>query len=197
MTDQLDAFVRGFCARKNITREEFYIRLLGRTARERATTSSLDLLWWMNAKINLNVRYPGNKQLSFFFQKYRESVRDDIKEPDHINFLTALSYKNEGILKSLNVQKGDTLINVYFDQAFSWYKKVNPVYLEQQQGIIGISGADAMIVPRKTLFIYPDLRFSFHPTEPRAFFISILLMYFWNTLCIINCLMLFILTLMI
>ncbi len=170
--DQLDEFVKGYCLRKKITEEEFYARLLGRTIHERATVSSLDLLWWMNVKLNLNLRYSDNAKLSFFFKKYRESVESTIKDIDQRNLLIALSYKNEGILKTMHDEvpgKGEPAINDYFDQAVSWFNKVTPAYLQQPEKIIGNTGADEMVAPRKTLFIYPDLRLSFHPLEPRAF----------------------------
>jgi energy-coupling factor transporter ATP-binding protein EcfA2 len=170
MEDNLDEFVKGYCAIKNIPEEEFYAHLLGRTARERATAASLNLLWWMDAKMNLNLRYSSRDQLAFFYNKYRKTVEATITDPDQRNLLTALSYKNEGILISLGKQEADTATKRYFDLALSWYKKVNPSYLAQTQNIIGISGSDQMIVPRKTLFIYPDFRLAFHPMEQRSFY---------------------------
>ncbi len=132
--DKLDEFVKGYCSRKKIPEEEFYARLIGRTIHERATVSSLDLLWWMNVKLNLNLRYSDNAQLSFFFNKYRETVQSTIKDIDRKNLLTALSYKNEGVLKTMHDEapgKGEPAINDYFDQAVSWYNKVSPAYLQQ------------------------------------------------------------------
>ncbi|MGL6266448.1 MAG: hypothetical protein ACRC2O_00930, partial [Chitinophagaceae bacterium] len=126
----------------------------------------------MNTKINLNLRYSRNNQLSFFFNKYREVVRATISEEDQKNLLLALSFKNEGVLKSLHaepLQKNEISVTGYFEEALLWYKKVNPVYLQQMDKIIGRSGADEMIVPRKTLFIFPDLRLRYMPIEPRAF----------------------------
>lgn len=172
-SDQLDAFVKGYCKRKTISEEDFYSRLLGRAAHERATAASLDFYWWMNVKINLNDRYSSNEQLAFFFNKYRETLLSTIPEEEERNFLIALSFKNEGLLKSLNKKqnnKPDSTIDKYFEQAVAWYKKVNPSYLEQKLSIVGISGSDEMSVSRKTLFIYPDFRVGFHPYEPRSFF---------------------------
>ncbi len=170
--DQLDAFAKGYCARKKITEEEFYLRILDRTVLERATVGSLDLLWWMNTKINLNLRYSRNDQLSFLFNKYRERVQATIADADQKNLLTALSFKNEGLIKSLHseqIRKDERSISENFDEAVSWYRKVSPAYLKQADQIIGSSGADELTVSRKTLFIYPDLRLRFHPIEPRNF----------------------------
>ncbi|WP_373497200.1 hypothetical protein, partial [Aquiflexum sp.] len=85
----------------------------------------------------------------------------------------ALSFKNEGILKGINYEdpkKDELSVVQFFDKAFEYYKSVSPSYLEQTTSVIGVSGADIMIVPQKFLFIYPDLRIGFHPLEPRSFF---------------------------
>ena len=171
-TDKLDQFAKGYSFRKKITEEEFYSRILDRTVLERASIGSLDLLWWMNTKINLNLRYSRNDQLGFFFNKYREIVQETISDGDQKNLLTALSFKNEGVLKSLHAEsipENERSITGYFEEAVSLYRKVNPAYLRQMEEIVGVSGSDQMIVPRKTVFIYPDLRLRYTPIEPRNF----------------------------
>jgi hypothetical protein len=169
---QLDAFVEGYCLRKKITEEEFYNRLTARMAHERATVGSLDLMWWMNNKINLNTRYSSNEQIGFFSRKYRERVAATVTNMDERNLLIAISFKNEGILRSMNNETIADKISVskYFDSAFAVYKQVSDAYLSQQGSIIGVSGADELVGPKKTLFIYPDFRARFHPTEPRNFY---------------------------
>jgi energy-coupling factor transporter ATP-binding protein EcfA2 len=171
--DQLDAFVSGYCMRKKITEEEFYNRLLGRTIHDFFSTASLDLMSWMINKINLNLSYSRNNQLSFFFNKYRERIQATLSDPDQINLLTALSFKNEGLMKALHSEKiinEDKSVTAYFEEAVFWYRKVNPAYLRETEKIVGNSGADEMVVPRNTLFIYPDLRPRYIPGEPRSFF---------------------------
>ena len=169
----LDAFVQGYCSRKKITEVEFYDRMTARMAHERATAGSLDLLWWMDNKINLNTRYSSNEQIGFFFRKYRERIAATVPNIDERNLLTALAYKNEGIIRSMN---NETLVidkipvKIYFDSALVMYRQVSDAYLMQQETIIGISGADQLVTPKKTQFIYPDFRPSFHPTEPRSFY---------------------------
>jgi hypothetical protein len=127
----------------------------------------------MNAKLNLNLRFCSYSQLSFFFNKYRNRIATTIIDPDQKNFLTAISFKNEGILKSQYKEplgKDEQSVKEYFDQAISWYRKVNPSYLAKPESIVGSSGSDEMVVPIKTLFIFPDFRTAFHPMEPRSFF---------------------------
>ena len=59
---------------------------------------------------------------------------------------------------------------VYFEEAVSWYQESEYRHIcNRWIKFIGNSGADEMIVPRKTLFIYPDLRLRSTPIEPRNF----------------------------
>jgi energy-coupling factor transporter ATP-binding protein EcfA2 len=172
-TDQLDAFVNGYCLRKKITAEEFYVRLLGRNIRSFEAAGNLRLYNWMDENQNLNLQFCSKKQLTFFYNKYREVVQSTIKDADQKNFLMALSFKNEGILKSLNKEpsaKDDLDTKGFFDKAVSFYNSVNPKYLEVAITVMDASSVDEIVLPRKLLFIYPDLRTSFHPLEPRSFF---------------------------
>ena len=171
-TDQLDAFVQGYCSRKKISGEEFYSRLIARCLRERGTAAVLDLYWWMNAKLNLNLRFSSRVQLSYFCNKYRELVQSTIKDADQKNFLMALSFKNEGILKSINHEqpaKGELTVKEDFDQAVLWYGKVNTAYLAVPVSM-SLSSADEQVAPRRDQFIFPDYITAFHPFEPRSFF---------------------------
>ena len=170
--DQLGAFVSGYCSRKNINEEEFYARLIGRTLHSYNAVGNLELYPWMNNIQNLNLQFSSRNQLSFFFNKYREGVQSIIKDPNQKNFFMALSFKDEGILKSLYKEppaRDELRVKELFDKALSFYNSVNPQFLEQAIQVI-TSGSDVMNVPRKFLFIYPDLRTSFHPSEPRSFF---------------------------
>jgi energy-coupling factor transporter ATP-binding protein EcfA2 len=172
-TDQLDDFVNGYCIRKNIPAEEFYMRLLGRFMMGNQTVGNLDLYSWMQDTENLNLQFAGVPQMSWFFNKYRDVVQTTMKEKDQQHFLTALSYKNEGILKSLyeNPTGNKKFTGTkYFDSATMHYRMVNNGFLEQPIPVITTSGADLMNVPRKYLFLYPDIKTSFHPFEPRSFY---------------------------
>ena len=172
-TDNLNDFVSGYCARKKISEEEFYSRLLGRTLHAINIATNLDLYWWTGAKSNLNLQLSSRDQLSFFYAKYREVVQATIQNPDQRNFLLAVSFKNEGISKSLNKEqlaRGELTTAQYFDKAVEHYKRISPTYLEQPVKAVGNAGADEIVVPRKYFFVYPDIKTAFHPLEPRSFF---------------------------
>ncbi|RPA66749.1 ATP-binding protein [Cyclobacteriaceae bacterium YHN15] len=169
----LDEFVKGYISRKNISSEEFYARLLGRMLKSSNTTFNLHLIGFMDDRQNLNLQFSDREQISYFYAKYRKTVLSDIKDPNERNYLLALSFKNEGILKAINLeeQKNEDLsVNQLFDKAFEYYKLVPTSYLEQTTSVIGAAATDDIIVPRKFLFIYPDLRIGFPPLEPRSFF---------------------------
>jgi hypothetical protein len=167
----LDSFVQGYCTRKRTTPEDFYARLTGRMIRERATAAALDLYWWMNKKLNLNTRFASRADMGFFLGKYREAIQAH-PDPEHRKFYTATAYKHEGVLKSINATDQPGMaeeIRRLFDQAMAAYATVSPAYRNEQIKTIGFSGTDNLAIPRKNLFIYPDLRVEFHPLEPRSF----------------------------
>jgi energy-coupling factor transporter ATP-binding protein EcfA2 len=169
----LENFVRGYSLRKNISSEEFYARLLGRMLKSGNTAANLHLFGFMNDRQNLNLQFSDRAQIGYFHDKYRQTVLSEIKDSNEKNFLMTLSFKNEGILKGVNKEESsqnELSVTQLFDKAIEYYKMVSPSYLEQNTSIIGVAGADMMIVPRKFLFIYPDIRISFPPLEPRSFF---------------------------
>ncbi|WP_373524146.1 hypothetical protein, partial [Aquiflexum sp.] len=169
----LDEFVKGYSLRKNISLEEFYAHLFGRMLKSYNTSSNLHLFGFMSDRQNLNLQFSDRAQIGYFCSKYREAVLSDVKDPNEKNYLMALSFKNEGILKGINLedpQKNDLSVKQFFDNAIEYYRLVSPSYLEQTTSVIGVAGTDNLIVPRKFLFIYPDLRIGFPPLEPRAFF---------------------------
>uniref|UniRef100_UPI0035948070 nSTAND1 domain-containing NTPase n=1 Tax=Aquiflexum sp. TaxID=1872584 RepID=UPI0035948070 len=169
----LEDFVKGYIMRKNISSEEFYGRLLGRMLKSANTSFNLHLYGFMDDRQNLNLQFSDRAQIGYFFSKYRETVLTDIKDPNERNFLMALSFKNEGILKGINYEdpkKDELSVNQFFVRAIEYYRLVATSYLEQTTTVIGVAGSDVMIVPQKFLFIYPDLRIGFHPLEPRSFF---------------------------
>ncbi len=169
---QLDEFVNGYCNRKKITTEEFYARLLGRTIHG-FETFNLRLYPFFEETQNINLQLCGRKQLGFFYDKYREVVQSTVNDTDQKNFLMALSFKNEGILKSLTKEgpgKDEPGTKEFFDKALSFYRSVNPQYLDVAIPVMDASSVDEIIMPRRLLFIYPDFRTSFHPFEPRSFF---------------------------
>lgn len=169
----LDEFVKGYASRKGITEEYFYEQFLGRTLHSNNIVTNLDLYPWMGVKSNLNVQFSSRDQISFFHSKYREVVINNNKKEDDRNFKLAVSYKNEGIAKTLNKeepQSTDLTVSQYFDEAFTYYNRVSTDYLEQNTKAVGNAGADQILIPAKYFFIYPDVKTAFHPLEPRSFF---------------------------
>ncbi|WP_336515447.1 hypothetical protein [Pollutibacter soli] len=171
--DKLDAFVQDYCSKKKISGEMFYNRLIGRTAPSNATFASIDLFFWGNSIENVNLKFLRRAPLRFFFNKYREVVQTEIKDIDERNFLAAVSYKNEGILLSLNVEplsEGEATAEQCFDQSIEFYRKVNDKFLHREASFIGTNSVEEVAGHMKDLFVYPDFRTAFHPLEPRAFY---------------------------
>lgn len=167
----LDKFVTGYCIRKKVSHEEFYERLLASSIYAGTTASGLHYLWFMTQNSNVNLQFSSMDQLTYFFDKFRHEVTKENHSKDEENFILAQTYKNEGILKSLSRVKeieGQS-VSQLFSIAIGYYRHVDQAYLNQSTSIIGISGADQIIVPRKYLFVYPDYKVRFHPSEPRSF----------------------------
>jgi hypothetical protein len=169
----MEEFVKGYVERKKISTEEFYVRLIGRMLKLAETSFNLHLYGYMNNTHNLNLKFSNRNQIGYFFSKYRDAVLMDIQMPDHKNFLLALSYKNEGILKSINYEPASSdeyTVDELFAKSLELYQNISSSYLEQSTTVIANSDTDLFLVPRKFLFIYPDLRYGFHPSEPRTFY---------------------------
>ncbi|MBS1976241.1 MAG: ATP-binding protein [Bacteroidetes bacterium] len=167
----LEEFVKGYVQKRRITVSEFYEQVIARTIISSATASTIHLYFFGDANSNLNLQYARRSLLSFFFNQYRESLKQ-IASRDEQFFKTALAYKNEGIQKSLNrepLSEGELTVEQNFDKAFEYYRQVSPTYLKEIKPIIGVSAADEIVVPRSYLFAYPDLKWPVHPLEPRSF----------------------------
>jgi len=168
-----NVFVNGYCIRKKITEEEFYIRMLGRTLRSFGASFNIQLYPFMNELQNLNLQFCTSKQLQAIYDKYREVVEATITNPAQKNYLLAISYKNQGIEESLiheTATEGESSVDDLFKKAFSYYSAVETSYLDQSIVVIGTGGTDERVSTRKSLFLFPDLKTSFHPLEPRSFF---------------------------
>jgi energy-coupling factor transporter ATP-binding protein EcfA2 len=172
--DQLDEFVDLYCRRKKISLEEFYARLLGRCKLYEFSTTALHYDVRFDQDYNLSLEYADNALLEFFFNKYRESVKSTLIDPNARNFKLALSYKDEGIIRQrkLEVAGLDSLNEAnfkYFDRAIELYRSVDRRYLDEEIEMVELSVNDNMVQARKFLFLYPDIRTQFHPNEPRLF----------------------------
>ena len=167
----LDSFVNGYCARRKMTATDFYEHMIARSLKGFETSNNLRLYPFFDETLNLNLKFCGRKQLDLYFGKYRESIGSDIMDADQKNYLLALSYKNEGILKSVIHEEpspGDPGVNGLFDRAMSYYHAVNPNYLNASTQVID-DAAEIKLMARKFLFVFPDYRTSFHPMEPRSY----------------------------
>lgn len=170
---ELDNFVKGYCQRKGISQEEFYDRMIGRTLQYYfGAPANLHLYWFMDINSNLALQFPGEEMLGRYFNKYRSVIQTTVSDLDERNFQLALSFKNEGILKSLskaNAVSGETPVSDYFEKSVTHFNQVDSKYRNERIPVLGISGADQLVVPRQFLFVYPDIRYRFHPQEPRSF----------------------------
>ncbi|MCU0357184.1 MAG: ATP-binding protein [Cyclobacteriaceae bacterium] len=171
--EELDSFVKGYCQRKRISEEEFYDRMIGRTLQYYyGAPANLHLYSFMDANSNLVLQFTSKDRLSSYFNKYRSVIDATISDPDVRHFQLALSYKNEGILKSLSKEKagyGEESAYGYFEKAVSNFNKVDSKFRNERISVLGVSGADQLVMPRQFLFVYPDIRYRFHPQEPRSF----------------------------
>jgi hypothetical protein len=125
----------------------------------------------MDETLNVNRGYAAENNSAFV--KIPETVQATIHNTDQKNYLLALSYKTEGILKSINNENpsdGDPDTDGYFDRALALYQSVNPDYLNASISVI-VDATDLKIFRRKYLFIYPDIITPFHPSEPRSYFV--------------------------
>lgn len=168
---ELDNFVTGYCKRKGITEENFYSRMLGRTLHGYyAAASNIHMYNFTDANSNLALVFCNSEELNSYFNKYR-SVVEKLPESDERNFLMALSYKNEGIFKSMRRElvPDDFSVTTSFDRAMGYFNSVSSNYLNQVISVLAISGSEQMMMPRKFLFVYPDVRWEYHPLEPRSF----------------------------
>lgn len=171
-TDQLNAFVRGYCARKKTTELEFYQRILARSQPYQLTRNTAYQNFWPESQ-NLNLIYGEENQMHFFFEKLRE-VAAGLQSTDEQNFQLAIAYKHEGIMlahhaevagRKFEQQKVFTL----YEKSIEHFKKVDAPYLDESIEQIGSSGADVVSAPRKNLYLFPDEVFPFNPHGARDF----------------------------
>jgi hypothetical protein len=169
----LDAFIKGYCQRKNITEDVFYERMIGRTLQNYYSgPSNLHFYNFMDANSNLILQFPPRNYLNQYFNKYKDVIKTTIADQNQRNFRLALAYKNEGIMRHFNKEAdlpGEISIEASFETAIKYYKQTDKTYLEQSISLVGAGGADQLVEPRKFLFIFPDIRYQFHPLEPRSF----------------------------
>ena len=168
----LDEFVSGYCARKKVSPEEFYNRLVSRAMMEYTVRASTNFYTGGTGRstLNLNLKFASDQMLSFFFAKLRDEAMK-IKDPSERNLNLAVYLKNEGVLLAYRQEvRHDhiTKTDKFFEEAIADYRQVPEEYRDQMINIPGTSGPTEIAVPRKFLFLYPDFRVPFEPFEPRS-----------------------------
>ena len=171
-TIYLDAFVHGYCNRKNVTAVDFYNRLVSRALINVEVFGSMNFYTGGGgqAMVNLNLKFSSDQMLSFFFEKLKEEI-GKIKDPDDRNFNLAVALKNQGSFFDFRkdirgLAKSGT--GQLYREAVNYYQRVSKEYLNQSISVVGSAGPDLSTVPMKFLFLYPDYRVPFHPFEPRS-----------------------------
>jgi len=171
-TELLDAFVTGYCQQKKITEIEFYQRLLGRAQPYNLSRNSNYQGVWPEAH-NINLSYGEEKESTFFYQKFREAANKSTN-PNEQNFLLALSYKDEAITHAHKEEVAGRKYNrevvaALFDKSILHYNAVNAAYLNATIERVGLNGADLISSPRNSLFLFPDMIYSFTTQGARDF----------------------------
>ncbi len=171
-TDELDAFVRGYCTKKNISSIEFYNRLVSRTIISPTLSSHQNFYTPDGGQkySNLNLALSTDSLIGFFFSKFREEILKTGNN-DERNYLMAVCLKNEATLIACRKHLrgiAETGTDTLYRNAVAHYRQVSPAYLNQLITAIGSTASEQISMSQKFLFLYPDYRVTFHPFEPRS-----------------------------
>jgi len=171
-TELLDAFVTGYCQHKKMTEIEFYHRLLGRAQPYNLSRNSNHQNIWPEAH-NINLSYGEEKEIAFFYQKFREAASRSTN-PNEQNFILALSYKDEAITIAHKAEVSGKKYNqevvaALFDKSIMHYNKVDVNYLNESIDQTITAAADLISAPRSRLFLFPDLIYPFVPQGARDY----------------------------
>ncbi len=170
--EALDDFIEGYVTRYNTSGVEFYQRWIGRSVPFLYPAGNTNE--FVGTLSNLNCQLSDDAQLQFVFQRFRKEI-DRVSDRNEQNFLRALSYKDEGVLRMKYAQVAglehsvDAYANL-FDEAMRHYRMVDPRYLAEEMPISMRTDTEKRPYPRSYLFTFPDYRNSFTPLEPRLFF---------------------------
>lgn len=168
-SDKLDAFVTEYGVRKKMPVSEFYDRLLARSVCNILISDNLDPL--NEAFSNGNLQYGSISQTTFFFNQWRKAIMKEYKSADERNFQLALTYKNEGLLRSLKSELSNhDLINVdsLYQEAIRLYQLVGPDFLSQNISTTAAESGVVVILPRSSQFLFPDYKAVYSAFEPRS-----------------------------
>ena len=173
-TDFLDEFVQGYCNKKNISKVEFYNRLVSRAMFEPFESGYTNFYSGGGGQsfANMNLVFSSDDMITFFFTKLKEEILKT-KDINDRNFNLAVILKNEGIsYSSRKAIRGTvkTETDQLYKDAVTYYQQVPKDFLNQNISVVGTSASDMITMPRKFLFLFPDYRVPFHPFEPRNIF---------------------------
>jgi energy-coupling factor transporter ATP-binding protein EcfA2 len=168
----LDIFVQDYCSRKNISTVEFYNRMVSQALLDDYLSSVTNFYAGAGGQefANMNLKFCDDEMLAFIYSKLKDEILK-IQDINERNFNLAVILKNEGVSFATRKKfRGitDKQADQYFKDAINYYKQVPIEYLSQPVSIIATTGADLIMMPRKFLFLYPDYRVPFHPSEPRT-----------------------------
>jgi hypothetical protein len=170
--NKLDSFVTDFCARKKITPSFFYNHLVSQAMMNEAYGNTFNFYVGAGGQrfYNLNLQLAGDSMRAFFNRKLNAAVHL-LPNQDEKNFTLAYTLKNEGCYSNyVNEIRGSNqeVPDSFFKQAVSYYQKVSPAYLREPEPVVFNFSSNQVTLPRKFMFLYPDLRVPFHPFEPRS-----------------------------
>jgi energy-coupling factor transporter ATP-binding protein EcfA2 len=171
-TELLDTFVTGYCQHKKMTEIEFYQRLLGRAQPYNLSRNSNYQNFWPEAH-NINLSYGEEKEVTLFYQKFREAVIKSTNANEK-NFLLALSYKDEAITIAHKAEAAGknydrNVVTSLFDKSIAHYNLVSSAYLNETIDQAITASADLISAPRSRLFLFPDIIYPFVPQGARDF----------------------------
>lgn len=179
-TTQIDAFVAGYCLRKQMTATEFYERLLARSDPYIYISHNTDPV--ETEYSNGNLSYAALDLVSIFSEKLRTAILAATQNPDEKNFRLALSYKNEGLLKAHKLDlrnENSTEPFLLYDKAMAHYEKVSAEFLKLPISVNG-AGTESSTETCSYLFTYPDMRPPFNSFEIRNTFFAVTSLSFIN-----------------
>jgi energy-coupling factor transporter ATP-binding protein EcfA2 len=171
-TDLVDAFVTDYCQHKKMSEIEFYQRLLGRAQPYNLSRNSNYQGIWPEAH-NTNLSYGEEKEITFFYQKFREAANRSAN-PNEQNFLLALSFKDQAITIAHKAEVAgkkynQEVVSDLFDKSVVYHNKVDANYLDKSIDQAITASADLISAPRSRLFLFPDLIYPFVPQGARDY----------------------------
>ncbi len=126
-----------------------------------------------NGNVNDHLQFFGFDQLGILYTLYAESIQQEGKSKDELNFLLALLYKQQGVYYSKQIRdKGlevnPELVHDLFVKSLSYYNIVSKTYLDQP---VEVTTATSLFdrtkrsIKRNQFYVYPDHFISYEPFD--------------------------------